>query len=519
MKHIGKAGDTLQEINAVQQPSRDIANINLTDAAEGCRQLNWLAPVALPDMVEYLFPPTYIYFWNRCTELASSIQGHHHLGLGIPRGFAKTVFLKLLILFCILFTTRKFILVVCASEELAQAIVADVVDALSHPNIRTLFGNWDAEVEQSRADTKIFNFRGRFITFKAVGQGTSFRGISRKFTRPDVIIFDDAQTKANAMSKSQARDFASWMYGTAMKASHKRNCFFLYVGNMYPKLLIEEATADHPAIYGCMLRNLKDNPDWETIIVGAITADGESLWEDLQPLEHLLAEYARDTRAGQAAVFLTEVMNDDSAQDLGMFDPTKVPAYPFLLDTQCQGQFLMIDPSLGKKKSDQQVVGHFKVIDGKLVLWELKTLQVSAPQLVSTVIDYCISEGIPAIFAESYGYQATLITWFDKYLEELGITEIQVIEITRGRQSKVSAILSMLKEVMDGTLLLSPLCRSTLYSEVRGYDPLLANPVDDNLDVASYGQLCLATDPDAVRSYLWTTYDTPTNVLDIGMDY
>lgn len=512
--------DTLNDINeATGTAFNEFASVGLEEAAEGCRQLNWLGAVALPDMMEFLFPATYLYFWGRCTELASSVLGHHQLGLGIPRGFAKTVFIKLLILYIVLFTSRKYVLIIGASEDLAQAILSDVMDALGHFNIRAIFGNWDEDTETVNVSTKIFYFRGRFITLKAVGQGTAFRGISRKYTRPDVIIFDDAQTKECAMSASQAKEFASWMYGTALKAGHKRNCFVLYVGNMYPKLVIQPATADHPAIYGCMLRNIKDSPDWESIVVGAITVDGESIWEELQPVSQLLAEYQRDKRAGQEAVFLTEVMNDDEANDFGIFDPTKVPEYPFLLDTACQAQFLMIDPSLGKKKSDQQVVGHFKVIDGRLVLWELRTMQVSAPVLVSDVISWCLDEGIPAIFTEAYGYQATLAMWFTQLLEELQVTEVQVIPITRGRQSKVSAILSMLKEVMAGSLLLSPQVRSIIYSEVRNYVPTATNPVDDNLDVASYGTLCRATAPDAINSYLWTTYSTVPEIIDSGMNY
>ncbi len=471
----------------------------------------------------FLFPPMYLYFWKKCTELVSGTRGFPKFALGIPRGHAKTMFLKLLIVFIILFTQRKFILVIAASEGLAESILSDVIDILDSGNIRRIFGNWDDNVEYNRHTAKSFYFRGRHIIMKAKGQGASMRGIAEKFQRPDVMIFDDAQTAECAASPEQALKFIEWMRGTAMKAKDPTFCFYLYVGNMYKKLLVKAPTRETAAVYGCQLRNLKEDPDWESLIVGAILADGTALWEDLQPLSQLLKEYAADKRAGTEAVFLAEVQNDDEAYNSNMFDQTKVPICPYNDHVMPQGEFLVIDPSLGKKKSDDQIVTRVIVIDGFPIIREIRKMQVSAPKLVQAVLDWAITDGIPCIAVESYAYQASLCQWLDHFLEELGISEIAIVEITRGAKSKVSAILSAFKEVEDGDVLLHNSVRSLVFSEARNYDPLATDNIDNIWDTIAYTPMIALQYREEIKVYLRnlvaTTSLNADRVVDHGLQW
>lgn len=537
-----------------QSDSADPVAIHRETLREQARQLNVLAALAIPHVMEFPFPPLFVYFWNRCIQRLEQVTDPFNdpqfaylvtqtaaaaeqirfpkLALGIPRGHGKTIFLKLLVLYIILFTKHKFILLICARAELAEAIVSDVVDMLSHQNIRTLFGNWDSIVEVDRQDAKRFYFGSRTVILKGVGQGTSFRGIAEKFARPDVMIFDDAQTKESASSETTARAFAAWFRGTALKAKAPKFCFFLYVGNIYPKLELERPTATSPGLYGCMLRNLKNSRHWESIIVGGILADGSALWEDLQPKAQLLAEYQEDIEAGQEDVFLAEVMNDDDALTSRLFDATKVPAFPYPQDVVAQGSFLMIDPSLGKSTSDDQIVGWFKVVDGNVILWELRTYQVSAPQLVRSVLDWALEDQIPAIAIEDYAYQASLGQWFEEIMNPNGIMRmdgisglygIHILLVSRGRQSKNAGIKSMLRECMDGDLLLHPQVRSRLYNEISCWNPLKSNQKDNQLDVASYGNLVVNKYPVEIQVNLLLGhgrgYSSKSAVLDVGMHY
>jgi len=475
----------------VSQESR-VVGFEASELAANAQGLNVLAALAIPDVMEYLFPPLYLYFWKRCTTLMRGERGFPKFGLGIPRGFAKTIFIKLLVVYLILFTKRKFILVVCASQTLADALISDVIDILDSDNIRKLFGNWDTDLTYDRADSKSFKFRGRHILLKARGQGSAFRGVNEKFARPDVMIFDDSQTKDCAESVLQAREYIEWFRGTAMKAKDPKFCCYLYVGNMYKKTILPSNDPTLPSIYGCQLKNLKNSPYWETIIVGALTVEGKSIWEELQSAEQLIQEYQEDREAGMAEVFLAEVMNDDEAFNASQFDPSRVPDYPYTPEIYPEGRFLVIDPSLGKAKSDDQVVGRCDVIDGHTCVTGLRRIQKSAPLLVEEVLTWCMEEGIPCIAIENYAYQASLGQWFEKYLDDLGIEDISIVLVNRGAQSKNSAILSTLKECMTGPkgeppqLLLSNEVRPIVYNEIAEFDPIKSDNIDNNLDVLSY---------------------------------
>lgn len=484
----------------------ELATFDADSIVTEAKDLNVLAALAIPKVMAFLFPPMYLYFWRRCTQLASGERGFPKFALGIPRGHAKSTFIKLLILFIILFTRRKFILIIAASEGLAEAILSDVIDTLDSNNMRSLFGHWDANVRYNRSLAKSFHFRGRDIILKAKGQGSSFRGVAEKFARPDVMIFDDAQTDECAASPEQAMKFIHWFRGTAMKAKDPKFCFYLYVGNMYRKLIIKKKDSKGPAIYGCQLRNLKESSQWESLIVGAILQDGTALWEDLQSLAQLLDEYLADSDAGSEEVFLAEVQNDDEAYNSGMFDPSKVPLYPYHLDTIPQGRCIIIDPSLGKTTSDNQRVTLVDYIDGRACVIESRIMQVSSPQLVRAVIDWALESQTPCIAVESYAYQASLCDWFQHYFDQEGIEGLSVVEISRGQRSKVSAILSSFKMVMDGETLLGPRVRADYFDEAKNFKPLDKDNVDDLLDTVAYAAVVHLQYPQEVSTYLHTLH-------------
>ena len=163
------------------------------EAAELTRQdLNFLGMLAAPEEFTYNFPLFYITLFGMLTAFKAKIERY---AIGIPRGFAKTTFIKLLCLWYILFSHKQFILIVGASEDLAVNTLSDICDLLAGPNIRKLFGNYRANIEVDTQALKVFHFRGRDIILRAIGAGTAVRGINRKNKRPDVIIMDDIQKR------------------------------------------------------------------------------------------------------------------------------------------------------------------------------------------------------------------------------------------------------------------------------------------------------------------------------------
>ena len=133
-----------------------------TDAGSAMKMakedLNFLAMLAAPETFFLLFPPFYLTLFQLLTSFKKRVE---RFAIGIPRGFAKTTFIKILCVWYILFSHKRFILIVGASEELAVNTVSDICSLLSSLNIIKLFGRWNAEIEVDQQGTKIIHYRGQ----------------------------------------------------------------------------------------------------------------------------------------------------------------------------------------------------------------------------------------------------------------------------------------------------------------------------------------------------------------------
>ena len=457
--------------------------------------MDFLAGLALPEVCNIPFPPVFLNIWAMLTlALCKTTRDFSKYAIGLPRGHGKTIVLKILILYMILFTRKKFILVICASAGLAENILADVKDMLDSDNIKAVFGNWNDHKEKDTNDLKKFHFRGRDIILAGAGSGSTLRGLNLKFARPDAILCDDMQTKEQAGSEIQSVALMKWFTGTLMKAKSPTGCTFMYVGNMYPDVKLGGSGSK---LYACILRNLENNPNWKSWIVGAILADGTAIWEELQPIDQLLEELEDDILMGCAEVFYSEVLNDPTCGNGRHFDISKLPEYTEDDDLEI-GNFIMIDPSLGKKKSDAQQVGLFYVFAGSPVpvCMGMKCMQVSAPKLVELVLAWALEEGVPLILGETVAYQETLLQWFDYQCKEKGIEGINFRGMSAKGASKNARIIQMFKSLMEGNLKLNPKILSLVLAQISTFDPLSQNNTDDILDVLAYGSEVPITYPE-----------------------
>ena len=270
--------DSTQESEHPEESFRNVS-VSLEQVQENAKEsLDFLAALALPLVFRYFFPEVFKAIWSWLLSYIHRERDFSQLAIGLPRGFAKTTFIKIFLLYVILFTKRTFILVCAHSVPKAAAIIADVCDFLDEPNIKAAFGDWRIGLETDQQVLKKFGFRGRTIVL-AAGTVSSVRGLNIKHQRPDVMVFDDIQSREDADSEPVSTQLETDLYGTAMKAKSPHGCLFIFVGNMYPTKF-------------SLLRRIKDNPTWMKFIAGGILQkpDGtvESLWEELQPLSQLL---------------------------------------------------------------------------------------------------------------------------------------------------------------------------------------------------------------------------------------
>lgn len=452
-----------------------------TDAVKGLMQqdLNIFGSIAAPSLVTLTFPDFYSYLWLQLlTSLHSVMRDFSKFAIGLPRGHGKTFFIKLLLVYTVLFTKKQYILVVAANATKAEAIVADVFKMLREPNITKLFGSFQQTITKNTQDIKMFSFAGRDITIEAAGQGTAIRGSNRNNVRPDVILCDDVQTRDGAKSLTESREFHTWFTGDLMKAKAADGCTYIYIGNMYKDLEIEPGTGVHT----CMLRNLQRDPNWMSLIVGAILADGTALWEELQPLSQLLSEYESDNLLGQGDVFCAEVLNDPKGIPATSFDPSKLKTFDYMPGLIHQGNFICIDPSTSKATPDQTVIGYYEMYDDKPVARELLVGKFTGPEQAHHAIDMALRNQCTLIVPESVAYQHTLGEWIRWVAAQRGITGLVIEPANHRGQSKNSTILRFFQSCMKGEFLVTAATRALFVSQALAFDPKITTNIDDIID-------------------------------------
>lgn len=453
----------LEEIGASSQEIQQAAKLDL----------NFLSGLCMPTIFKFLFPVVFISVWTWLLSFAHKRRVFPQLALGLPRGFGKTTLIKIFVLYCILFTNKKFILIISASAKLAEAVLADVADMLDEPNIKKVFGDYRLGIEKDTQSVKKFGYRGRNIILAAIGAETSLRGLNMKNERPDVMIFEDIQSRECADSEIQSNALENWMIGTAMKAKSPHGCMFLFVANMYPTKW-------------SILRKLKTNPKWIKFIAGGILSDGTSLWEELQPIEQLISEFENDLSMGKPEIFYSEVLNDENASQNNLVDLSKLPPSPYSEGDIPGGNFVIIDPATDKVGSDEVSVGYFEVHNSYPCLMEVIEDRLSPGDTIREALRFCLTHNCRLVAIESNAYQYSLLYWFNFICKQLGITGIEVVELYSGNRAKTIRILEMFRGLGKGELFIEEKAKAAAYTQIISFNPMRKDNTDGVLDLLTY---------------------------------
>lgn len=485
LTELGFEGEVKGEPEIVDELQEVV--FDATQVVDACRNsLDFLAAFCAPDVYKYAFPPIYLKLWEWLLTYVHKPRDFSKLALGLPRGFAKTFVVKLFVIFCILFTKKKFILVICENKSKAVNILADVMDILNSPNVKRVFGDWALGKEKDTQDTKKFGFRGRDIILMGAGVDTGIRGITLKNERPDIIIFDDIQSRKDAESKVQSEHISREMIGTAMKAKSPHGCMYLFVGNMYPTQY-------------SILRKLKQSKEWIKFITGGILEDGTSLWEELQPLEQLLAEFRSDLDMGHPEIFYAEVLNDENASANNLIDLGNLPELPFSPGDIPGGNFVLIDPATDGPNADAVSVGYFEVYDSKPVLMEVEEGNFSPGDTIRIALQFCLTKNCKLVAIEANAYQATLAYWFNFICLQKQLTGIQALPVYSGRQSKNGRIIEMLRAYAAGDIFIDYPARPAAHMQMTQFKPLKTDNVDGILDLLVYAPKVMELYPEFVE--------------------
>jgi hypothetical protein len=453
-----------------------VVSANLTEAYErGRNDINFFASLCIPTVFVFPLPLFYIAIWQLLSSRDSVDMGRLlRFALGLPRGHAKTTFIKILICWFVVYDKASFILIVCSNSDLADNLLADIHDILSSDNMTSVYGNWAESLAIDSADTKKAAYHGRAVTMVARGWSAGIRGLNLQNERPDIIFCDDVQTRKNDESPTESLNLLQELVGTIFKSIAPRgNRLIIYVGNMYS----EE----------CILNKFKKSPSWISMVTGAILADHKPLWPELFSLEELMESYYHDEALNLAHIWFAEVMNDPRSTALTIFPHPLPPAIPDEI-VESDGAFLTIDPAGFRDVSDDNVIAAHLKYDNNGYVVETKKGILDPQELIQYAITMALKWDCSLIAVESVAYQQTLGFWIKFFLNELNISHITVVEVHPHGRSKESRIRQFIAELYKGTYyIVDPETRRDYTWQASLYKVGKKDNKDDLLDAIAYG--------------------------------
>lgn len=464
------------------EPTQELLDIGIDKhkaRERGRVDVNFFAGLCMPDVCIYELPSFYIMIWQLLANRDEKAIGKLiRFALGLPRGHAKTTFIKILIAWLIVYDKVTFVLIICASEPLAENLLSDINDILGSPNIEAIYGSWNAALSKDAVDLKKAWYHDKPIVLAAKGAGSSLRGINIKNRRPDLIFCDDMQTRENDESPTDRAKLLRWFTSTLLKCiAPKKDRLVIYVGNMYSE--------------DCILKKLQDNSKWISLITGAILETGESLWPELHSLEDLMESFEHDEELGESDLWFAEVMNDPKAAGKSLLmDPLPICPWDFTEDSfRPDAAFLTIDPAGFKDISDNNVISGHYVFDGKgAVVERIVGDEIADPeQLVVKALGLAIKLGASLIGIEDVGYQQTLQFWFNKYMTEYKVSGITVVPLNPHGRSKEARIRQFISELYAENYYQGQDARIAFVFQASKYKIGAKKNKDDILDADAYG--------------------------------
>lgn len=449
--------------------------VSLEEAYErGKQDINFFAALCIPEICLYPFPDFYVAAFHLLLSKPDKLL---RFALGLPRGHAKTTFIKILLCYLVVYDKAKFLLIVCSNSALAESLLADIHDILCSDNIKQVYGDWQQGLAIDSAEMKKTQFHGNPILLVARGWQAGIRGLNLKHHRPDVIFCDDAQTKQNSESETDSRKLLRELVGTIFKALAPRGTrLILYVGNMYSET--------------CILNQLRKTYGWYSMITGAILADKQPLWPELHPLEELMESFYHDESLGLSDVWFAEVMNDPVNSSLSIL-PLPLPFSEYEQDEieNPIGTFITIDPAGFRDNADQnQIIVHAKIGQTAVVVESCSDVTDPENMIIKT-LQLALKWRVSIIGIEDVAYQQTLQFWMNHYIRLYDIRDIYVVPLKPHGRRKEERIRLYIQSLYAGHAAIhDPETRRLFTWQASQYKIGRSNNKDDLLDACSYAE-------------------------------
>jgi hypothetical protein len=447
---------------------------------KGFTDFHFFSALALPHVVDFPFPPLYIAIWEMLVRARTKEDRLRVLrfALGLPRGFAKTTFVKILLTWFFAYDIARFILVICADEPLAYNLIADIDGILSSRNMEAVYGKWAVNKAIDNREQKTCMYRTIPRILQGAGANSSTRGLNVLNERPDIILFDDMQTMENAKSDTESAALMDKFVGTHLKLVDPAGALIIYIGNMYAG--------------GCILKELQASPQWVSLVTGCILENGESLWPELHPIDALYDSFKNDASLGRAHIWFAEMMNQPIDNQTSLLPNGLLPEClytdEFIKENKIAG-FVTVDPAGFKRLSDDNVIATHVIMPNYTPILVESDGGIYDPELViEKAIIQCVTWNLSVIGIEGVGYQHSLLFWANKYIREHPeFNYINIVELTPAGRHKETRIITWIQEILASTYQVAGDARYNILFQALAYKIGKKNNKDDHLDAGAYG--------------------------------
>lgn len=347
--------------------------------------------------------------------------------LAAPRGEAKTTYLMIGLIYCIVYGKKHYILFIQEVFENAALIIESIKTELEF-NQRLKCDFPEAFGKTSVWKTGVFISKNN-VKVQARGAGQKIRGLKHGAFRPDMVILDDMENDEEVKNPTNRDNLEKWL-NKAVKnlgeAGAKLDVF--YIGTILH--------------YDSVLNRTLNNPLWRSVIFKAIMTppDNLQLW---QQWEEILTNEGEDKAdsfyfAHKKAMDKGAVLSWPDKRDLLCLMKIKVEVGTGAFDAEYQNDplsgdeatfteftywnvlakplpaFGAVDPSLGKfgRRRDPSaiLIGFYDRNIGVLYLQEAAIKKRLPDKIISDMIYYQKKYNCVFWFVETVQYQEFLRT-------------------------------------------------------------------------------------------------------------
>ena len=325
--------------------------------------------------------------------------------LMMPRGFSKTTLTNAVTLYYILFQESRFTVYLSETASHSEMQLANVKRELEgNERIKAIFGELKPPERQGRKWTGDIFETITDVVVAARGRGAQIRGMQMNARRPDRIIMDDVEDDESVKTEEQRQKTRDWFYKEVLPALPimDSNATIIALGTL---LHIE-----------ALLQTLRGDPEWTSVVFGALDVDGEPLWADAMDGDKIERKRQSFARAGQLSSFYMEFFNTPRSEENAKFRQDMIKTWETVgivgKATDKMNKAIALDPAISQnRKADYSAIGVVGMERGGWIhvldMWG----RVGAPprELIDKFFAYgkmwnCQQHGVEAI-----AYQAALV--------------------------------------------------------------------------------------------------------------